>query len=290
LIEADLPALYQAADAAAKESQRQHLQSIIGLALTGIGGAAVSLFGINSRGAAFLAAGLFVGGLALSVLMAFRRSEASWYRARAVAESIKTATWRFMMRADPFDTTDAPAAKKVLTERLKSILSEHKDLAHDLAGVADNGLQITPLMTTVRDSPLAERREYYSRERIDEQRGWYSDKARQNKIQGRLWFTILVVLQGAAVACALLRIGYPEWTLLPTEVFAVAAASAVGWIQVKRFRELAAAYFLTAQEIGLAAVTLPTVDDEAEFSRFVSETEVAFSREHTQWIARKELP
>jgi hypothetical protein len=175
-----------------------HLNTIRGLALTGIGGATLSLFGIKSPAAAIVSACVFLAGLGLSVLMAFKRSEATWYRARAVAESIKTTAWRFMMRTDPFDAAESLQVRKDFTERLKSILSEHRDLAHDLAGIADNEPQISQFMSTVRDLPLTKRLECYKRERIDEQRRWYSDKALTNKRHGRLWFGMLLTLQSGA--------------------------------------------------------------------------------------------
>ncbi|MGH8622437.1 MAG: SLATT domain-containing protein [Burkholderiales bacterium] len=58
-------------------------------------------------------------------------------------------------------------------------------------------------------------------------------------------------------------------------------------MQVKRFRELAAAYAVAAHEIGLAQAELAAVAAEDQWSQFVADTEHAFSREHTHWIARK---
>ena len=99
---------------------------------------------------------------------------------------------------------------------------------------------------------------------------------------------ILVLLQSGAIAFVLLRVAFPEWKFWPTEVFVVAAASTLGWLQVKRFRELSAAYALTAHEIGLADAELDDIKGDQQFSRFVGDTENAFSREHTQWVARKD--
>jgi len=44
---------------------------------------------------------------------------------------------------------------------------------------------------------------------------------------------------------------------------------------------------LTAHEIGLLQTRLGTIDSEEKFSAFVNEAERAFSREHTQWVARQ---
>jgi len=76
----------------------------------------------------------------------------------------------------------------------------------------------------------------------------------------------------------------------PTEVFVVTAGAVLTWMQVKRFRELASSYGLAAQEIGIIRGELDEVKTESEFIEFVKDSENAFSREHTQWIARKNNP
>ena len=77
-------------------------------------------------------------------------------------------------------------------------------------------------------------------------------------------------------------------TSMQQRVFVAIAASLLSWMQAKRFSELAASYALAAHEIELIRQQslLPSTDDE--FSLFVDDAENAFSREHTQWIARKD--
>jgi hypothetical protein len=57
---------------------------------------------------------------------------------------------------------------------------------------------------------------------------------------------------------------------------------------MKRHSELTASYNLTAHEIGIIKGNAEAVETESEFSDFVNEAELAFSREHTQWVARKD--
>jgi len=66
------------------------------------------------------------------------------------------------------------------------------------------------------------------------------------------------------------------------------ASSIIGWTQIKRFTELASAYTLTAHEIGIVVTSLDEATDERSFSNVVNESELAFSREHTQWVARQQ--
>ena len=65
-------------------------------------------------------------------------------------------------------------------------------------------------------------------------------------------------------------------------------ASYLGWIQAKRFSELSASYALAAFEISLIKLQSGSIKTDEDLSRFVGDTENAFSREHTQWVARKD--
>jgi hypothetical protein len=284
----EYPALFRAAESASSAAQTMHLRSIQVFAALSILGAGLAVFGIESRWSALLAAVLFIGALFVSIFMAVRKLESVWYRARAVAESIKTSSWRLMMRAEPFDQPEILVVKAEFRNLLRRVLQEHKDLAHDFAGCTADTDQISPRMLAVRDLPLSERLEFYREHRIDEQRSWYARKAALNSRGGRFWFWTLVTCQAAAICFALLRVAEPDMRYWPTEIFVVAAGSALSWTQAKRFRELSAAYSLAAHEIGLARNELDDIRGEDQFSRFVSNSENAFSREHTQWAARKD--
>ena len=254
-----------------------------------IAGAGLALYGIESISAAVMAAVFFIAGLGISVLMSVRKFESTWYRARAIAESVKTASWRFMMCAEPFaNMADTAADKKAFTYLVRTIMLDHKDLAHDLSGSLAEGEQITSAMINTRSLPLAERMQIYREHRIDNQRTWYAQKSNTNKTLGNRWFWVSVGLQAAAVLFVVLRIAEPTFKYWPTEMFVVAATSVFGWMQTKRFRELAAAYGLAAHEIGLARSQLDDISTEQAFSEYVGDTENAFSREHTQWAARKD--
>ena len=285
----DYPALYIASDNASERSQKKHLSLVQSYSFLLIAGAGLSVIGIDSSISAAFAALFFLASIFVSILMFMKNSENSWYRARAVAESVKTSAWRFMMRADPYE--DSPSVievKKNFRNLLRSILSEHKDLAHELGGEVSTKEQITAKMCEVRNASLEERMDFYKMYRIDEQRKWYAVKSKRNASNANLWFGILIVLQFIAVLLVILRVAYPEWKYWPTEVFVVAAGAVLTWIQLKRFRELAAAYGLTAHEIGVIKGDLESVSNQHEFSQFVKDSENAFSREHTQWVARKD--
>lgn len=55
-----------------------------------------------------------------------------------------------------------------------------------------------------------------------------------------------------------------------------------------RFRELSASYALAAHEISLIREQSRQAMSDDQLSQFVGDAEDVFSREHTQWIARKD--
>ena len=148
----------------------------------------------------------------------------------------------------------------------------------------------------VRESSLAERIELYRTARIEDQHAWYISKARRNTDTARLWFVLLVLFNVLAIGLCVVRLspeGREMWEHTvgrwPIDFFTIAAGSVLAWMQTKRFQELAASYTLTAYEIGILRADLPAKDStESRFAHFVADSENAFSREHTQWRARRD--
>ena len=93
----------------------------------------------------------------------------------------------------------------------------------------------------------------------------------------------------AAILAALLQFQFdllPNTVVWVSEPLLVLAASFLGYAQAKRFAELSSSYALTALEIQKLRARFLAVKSEEEFTAYVNEAETAFSREHTQWIAR----
>ncbi|HVS90460.1 MAG TPA: DUF4231 domain-containing protein, partial [Mucilaginibacter sp.] len=61
---------------------------------------------------------LFISAL-VSVYLNYQKPERNWYLGRAIAESIKTLTWRYMMRAAPFQFQDEKNDLKNFIERIE---------------------------------------------------------------------------------------------------------------------------------------------------------------------------
>ena len=65
------------------------------------------------------------------------------------------------------------------------------------------------------------------------------------------------------------------------------ASAVLSWLQAKKHRELSTSYSLAAHEIVLIKGEVVSIQTESNLSDFVMNSENAFSREHTQWAARK---
>lgn len=285
----DYPALLRSADESSVAAQSHYLWLIrlqYGLLITA---ATVALW-FDYAPVLLLVHAFVIGtSTALLIYMSVKKPEKDWYGCRALAESIKTSTWRYMMRAEPFE--DAPqvhTVKQKFSVFLKEILDANSHVRDPISRRPNAGDQITTTMDKIRALSLAERREFYRIKRIKEQRDWYISKVKANRWHFVGWTVFCVLIQGSAIFLALVRSRYPEsWSIWPAEPLLMIATAAIGWIQIKKFNELASAYNLTAHEIGIIQVRINDVTNEPEFSEFVNEAERAFSREHTQWVARQ---
>jgi len=284
--EKDFPALYRSADDLSLESQRKFLLALKLHLVLLVMAAVLSVADVKHWIVAVLQLLSLLGALFCSIYLFSRRPDRYWYAGRAVAESIKTITWRYVCRAEPFQTNDV-VAKNEFRLKLKAIVEQNKDVAQALTSYLD-APQITAVMKEMRSRGLEDRKKTYAKDRIGNQLTWYAKKASSNRKASDFFFWSLIVVNGIAVICAVLRIRFLEFQSWPTDVFVAAAASILSWMQAKRFSELASSYALAAHEIGLIREHSLQAESDKEFSQFVGDAENAFSREHTQWVARQD--
>jgi hypothetical protein len=139
-------------------------------------------------------------------------------------------------------------------------------------------------MRATRGKPLAERKQLYRESRIDDQRRWYSGKAKSNDSLAQRWGYAIVAIQGVGAIGAFFKaLGIIELDLLA--VVSAIAASALAWLQIKQHRVVAESYSLAANELSAVVALIDKHDSEDSWARFVDEAEKAISREHTAWKA-----
>lgn len=284
--ENELPALYEAADAASKRAQFHFFLSLGANLSCLVIAAVLSIINIHAAWFAIAQAALLLISLFLVIFLAYAQPQRIWYGTRALAESVKTVSWRYMMRAEPYETNDAEARAHFISGLKKIFESNQRISSH--AVVMSGVDQITATMESIRNGSLRKRKEIYVEDRIEDQLIWYTRETKRNRCASVGWFCGMIAANALALIFSLIRIACPEKNHWPTDIFIAVASAAMAWFQTKRFQELSASYSLTTIEISLIKEAVPSVTDEQMFSIFVADAENAFSREHTQWQARKD--
>lgn len=282
----DYPALYQAASILSESAQSHFYRAFLFHMILLAVASAISVANSTSPELAIFQALVLIGALGCAIYLFLGRPDRHWYAGRAVAESIKTSTWRFISRAEPFNTADEIDSHN-FGLKLKAIVEQNREIAGLLTTHLD-GLPISSEMNRLRHTSDPERLDYYRKYRIVDQQNWYAKKASFNRRMVTGYFIALLATLTVAIALSIARVRYTTIAYWPTDFFVTVAAGLLSWIQAKRFQELSASYALTAHEISLIRQQAGVTMTANELSKFVGDAENAFSREHTQWIARKD--
>lgn len=282
----DYPGLYQSADTASIEAQKNYFTSLCGYLISLLIISIIPFLNLPLKTNNFLLAFLFILSLSIMFWIIFKNQDESWYNGRAVAESVKTRTWRWMMKAEPYNDSDENINNRLFLNDLKQILEQNKKLGELIGNSSAIKVPITQKMKEIRLLDISERLAFYIEQRINNQSIWYMKNTISFKKRSRNWFILLVLLHITAVFFLLYQIMNVTITF-PIEIFTVGAGVVISWIQAKKYRQLAAAYSLAAHEITLIKFDSDNAKDDKSLSEFVIDSENAFSREHTQWIAKK---
>jgi hypothetical protein len=232
-----------------------------------------------------IAAALLAIALLAKLANRLRAFDAQWFDGRAVSETVKSATWRYVMHAAPYQGDDA-AANAEFIETLRETIAARPALGGHLHQIPADGQQITASMRQLRALPFPERRQRYLDARVGDQIRWYSSKAAENARQATRWFWIGFIAQGAALVLAIMIVAAPGVPDLVAGLAALAAVAAA-WTQFGRHDELSKSYGLAAQELAFLRSTVDAAADEEALHVAVADTEDAISREHTMWMAKR---
>lgn len=285
----DLPALFRAADDLSRSSQKSYLLmmslNIILIILASVLGA-ISLATVSAKSNISLISSIIIGtSIVVTYITDAQKLDKDWYDGRAVAESVKTKAWRFMMRSDPYANENAAT---LFSNTIRGIREERRSFVAKLNASSASGNQITEKMESVRELDLEQRRALYLQERIENQRNWYSSKAELNRLSAKKWFRLMLGCQIAALVMSFASVRWFNLSVNTVSIFTTCASSALAWLQLKRHQELSNSYSLAAQELSTIAEQGRSVNTETGFALFVSDAENAISREHTLWSARRD--
>ena len=282
------PALFNATDNKSIAIKRQYFRALsIYLVLLVLISVAY-LFYNGTEWVSVIIAVMFGISLVFIILIANKHFDKKWYIYRAIAESVKTMTWRFIMKAEPYNS-DFNNSKDQLLEDFQNMVKSNSDKLDKLPTEYIDQDQITASMVEIRNMSLHDRIDFYRSFRIEDQRNWYLEKSIVNQNKSKQWLFFVISLNVIALLLALSRIWFLKMQFYPVKIFAVGASVCLTWFQANRFSELSTSYSFAALEIGLIMEKSNNIDTEKEFSDFVGDVENAFSREHTTWAARRDV-
>lgn len=292
----DLPGIYYSASESAIAAQKTFLWLIkinIGLLIALAILSSVNISSIEKDSQYLIpltSAVLMIFSIIITFATDNGKYEKKWYDRRAIAESLKTLSWKFMMKAEPFfGLTKEEAETKFLSD-FKEIKNAIKPTGDLFGGTTQaNEHQLTDRMKEVYASDLDTRKGTYEKNRISSQKKWYKNNSGINSKKAGRFFWVIIGLQIFTLLAALLMISMPDSTLNPTGLATTAIAVLMTWVQVKQYRNLAESYGITSTELSLIEDTIPNIDTNVKFSSFVAESEMAISREHTLWRARRTI-
>lgn len=286
--DSDYPPLFVAADDASRWGQRWHRRiAAANLTLIVVGSALAYLAAVGGGPwrvvPALVTALVLIAGASTKRVHRALRDDVSWFNGRAVAETVKSLAWRYMMRVPPFDDARADA---VFLDALADADDELPDPARTSAELLARP-QITERMRDVRSFDLARRRDLYCTDRLADQVAWYRSKAAANAHRARIWSRVSVGAQMAGVLAALGVVITPNPWVNVIGVFVAIAAATTAWSQLGRHGELAKSYGLAARELAKITALTQDAETEADVHDAVRNGEAAISREHTLWIAKR---
>lgn len=291
--DSDYPTLFRCAGAASLKAQCTYLLlNKLYLGSLVLGSVTSAFTAVGSRAVnTCLYAGLaviLVLGLLILWAMRARQDDKMWFDGRAVAESVKTATWRFMMKTQPFH--EDSTAETLFLADLKEIREARPHLAKHLAAAMNtDGSAITDFMKQKRRCSLEDRQNFYTSDRIRDQKTWYARKAKSNVDDGAKWFWAIAVLQVVIVTLAITQAASGGLRINPIPIVTTCAAAMAAWSQMKRHDELAQSYALAAQELEEIEAVASNLPSEDAFCQLVEQAENSISREHTMWCARRDV-
>jgi hypothetical protein len=188
---------------------------------------------------------LLLAAVAMRLLLRRVAADSDWVRARRESETLRAAAWRRCMAGHP-DPDDGPLGHQIST--------------------ADAGT----------------RWRFYRQHRIEDQIGYFTDRAERHRRRARRWYWIRLVLTAGTLAVATAALLGPVRGAVIGLVSALLACSEA-WLQFRRSDVLAASFAEARDELRSLREHEPA--DDAALARSVDAVEFALERERWTWTA-----
>jgi hypothetical protein len=288
----DYPLLFQESDARALKSQKNYFRlMLLKIALLLIVALITSINWIGESifrtPIAILLAITMIFSITLTAIMSIRHSDENWLFSRKMAEEIKTATWKYMMKIGDYQgSLPDKEAEKIFLKKMDEIIHDNSKVCSQLNLSAANVSQITEHMKKIRKKNLKNRMAYYHQERIHDQRCWYANKAKWNRNQEAKWFTVTWLLELLAVSIAVVNIVLADMVIQPVGAVLAAGGGVLSWANARSYKEPAESYGIISNEMALVEERARTTADEEGFNEIVKEVESLIMKEHYIWLSR----
>ncbi len=231
-------------------------------------------------------AGAFILGVVIQSLYAFAHLDRRWFACRSAAESINSLSWLFAIGAGAFQDNGETSGAA-----FQSTLAEVEGELRRSGGVVvpeiQAGMEIPNVMREIRALVWTRKREIYLSERIDDQIAWYQANSKRNLHRSRLVFVMVIIVQLAGSTFSIYSVNAGLDGAAVLGLLATLVASLIGWSQAKQYSELVEPYHVASIELTQLRNLLVKSSSEQDFLIRVSEAELAISREHTSWLARR---
>ena len=289
----DYPCLFQSSDSASLIEQKSYINlcridfSLIVLA------AFFSGFSLNPslkilKWCALFALISLILSFCLKLIIKIGKWDKKWFDTRAVAESVKTVTWRYIMGVEPYENSlSAEDLDRKFVNKLDEILRSASKASGSLAKNVGSEQQISNRMREVRQMNIEERKTIYLQQRIKDQKDWYSKKAKYNSGKETMWFWVTIIVELLAILTAIYMFNTLNSTFNPIGTFTTLVVVFTAWNQTKKYGELSQSYTIAAQELISIESLAVHIKNEEKLSDYVRDTENAISREHTMWCAKR---
>jgi hypothetical protein len=292
MTEIEFPSYYRAADKSSVKAQSNYINIVRIDLLSMIFASALSIYNyqlINSKLIIYIISGvLLLLSLILTIILKNKKYEDIWYQGRALAESCKTLTWRFISCSEYFETNlSLIEAKERFVNRIKELSKEFSELSKIMDSRMLNQPIITSKMIELRSQNTLNRKKYYITNRVEDQKDWYSNKAEYNIGKYNVWFWVIILSQVISLVSIVSLIKCPDNNWNFVGLFTTISSSAISWLQLKQHQELKQAYTTATQELNFIVTLSENITTDEELSKFVLDSENAISREHTLWLAQK---
>lgn len=224
----------------------------------------------------------------LNLFILFFKPEKSWYEGRAIAESVKTLTWKLITGTTPFDLSlTNKEYQSIFEENLKKIIGQKKDFFVLIGKKYPNENMVSDEMIEIRKSSFEERKKIYLEARIQNQINWYSTNSKKNSKNKNITFIFMIGFQTLGILFFILEL-YSLIEFSFTSISIAVTSILLTWLQLKRFQELTESYAITAMELKFIKDKSKFISNDSELAKYVDDSETAISREHTLWLARRD--